>query len=88
MTKILHVYGDDYAACDFEKLRDQGLVSAGDLWAEAFAYGHYMTCESEDAYFEYAAFEFGSIDPSFVEWVKGNQDHDAAKSENFYVVED
>lgn len=88
MTKILYVYGDDYAALSFENLQADGKVSARELWDQSeLRAGRSETYDMEDDYFEYKALEFGDIDPEFIEWVQSAQDYDAAKNANFYVVE-
>lgn len=83
MTKILYVYGDDYAASTFDKLVEKGELTAALLW-EAGS-GEY---DNEDDYFEFEALEYGAVDPEFIEWVQGIQDYDDSKHANFYVVGD
>lgn len=87
MTKVLYVFGDDYAACDFEKLWEQGVINPSDLWANSDAEG-LCEFETEREYFQYEAHEFTYIDPKFIDFVKSNQDYDESKSANFYIVGD
>lgn len=82
MTKILYITGGDYSASDFEKLRDAGKLDPNHLWV--VGEGEYIT---EREYFEYKAYQFGAVDPNFIKFVKDNQDYDASKHANFYVVE-
>ncbi len=84
MTKILYVSGDDYAALTFDRLAENGLLSAGELWATGG--GEYT--DDDENYFEYKALEFGDVDPKFIEWVLSIQDYDESKHSGFYVVED
>jgi hypothetical protein len=86
MTKILYVYGGDYSALDFEKLRDANVVDPAELWYIANLDGH-QEYETENEYFEYEAYEFEAIDPKFIEFIQVNQDHDDSKNTNFYVVD-
>lgn len=87
MTKILHVFGDDYAALAFERLVEEGETAAEELWKEAAGTSVSLAWSTDDDYFEYSAKEFGEVDPAFIEWVLYNQDEDGAEHRNFYVVE-
>jgi hypothetical protein len=88
MTKILHVYGEDYAALSFDNLVEKGEATAKELWAEANSAGRFLTHEDDEAYFEYKALTFGEVDPKFIDWVQSEQDYDDSKHARFYVIGD
>jgi len=87
VTKILFVFGDDYAAVAFEGLRQEGKVSTEELWRKSWVdAGGKMLVHTDGGWFQYQAYEFGEIDPTFIEFVHDNQDYDFTKAEQFYVV--
>lgn len=90
MTQILHVYGGDYAALEFERARDAGKVNPKALWDQAVAADEAQVFEADDdTYFEYDALLFEGVDPDFIEFVTSELvDYDACKSANIYVVDD
>jgi hypothetical protein len=83
MTKILYVYGEDYAALDFERLVEDGKLTAKQLWEHGTG-----ELEIDDLRFDIQALEFGPVDPKFIDWVQSEQDHDESKHAQFYLVED
>lgn len=85
MTKILHIFGDDFAASDYEKVIKEGTISAEELWHLSKTRG-WSEWEGEREYFQFNALKFDTIDPKFIEFVYEMQDYDASKAENFYVV--
>lgn len=87
MTKILYVFGSDYAASEFDNLVEAGKVTAKELWDKA---ADEDTCEysENDTWFEYQAMIFEDIDPDFVAFVTYDLvDYDASKTANIYIVE-
>lgn len=84
MTKILYVYGEDYAALSFDNLVENGTLTAKGLWDSGT--GRYD--DGDENAFEHKTLEFGEVDPKFIDWVQSEQDYDESKSNRFYVVED
>lgn len=88
MTKILYVYGGDYAALSFDNLVERGESTARGLWEAAALRGGMLEFDNGEDYFECEALEFGDIDPDFIKWVLDNQDYDESKHSRLYVVEE
>lgn len=77
VNRVLLVTGvDDYHASSFE--REYGGTPVKDILDNLSDY------ESDD--WELKVYEFGSIDPEFVQFIKDNiQDYDHSKTTNFYL---
>lgn len=76
--KMIYVYGDDYAALEFEKYFNGKTVKE---IIERF----FDNEEEHDGDFEMDLYEFEEIDPNFIKFVNRNiQDYDQSKHENFY----
>lgn len=77
--KIIHVYGDEYAAIEFEKYFKGKRCS--DIIQE------YFVDEKEyDGDFEMELMVFNDVDPEFIKFIKQEiMDYDMMKHENFYT---
>lgn len=88
--KVLWVTGDDdYAALTFED--DLDLANDEDLlriWNEAWGKEDKTVLVGDDDEIECTAFEFGPVDPKFIEFLTDHDmpDYDQAKHSTFYVV--
>ncbi len=80
--KILYVYGDDYAALEFENA-DMDLKQIYDE-----ADGGQIVVQEHEPKIIAQAIEFGDVDLEFIKFVKDNLiDYTFAKDRNFYIVE-
>lgn len=81
MTKVLKVFGDDYAVVSFE----------GSDWTAGGAWEHAHRArgkvEFEDGCY-FRALEFGEIDPKFIKFIRDTQDYDQTKHTNFFIIDD
>lgn len=77
--KIVHVYGEDYAALTFE---EEGYVHRLDEIETLIE-----NKEFDDAKYCVKVREFGPIDIQFIAWLKTHiLDADHCKHENFYII--
>ena len=85
--RILHVSGDnDYGALAFEKVygtNKEGLTKAVKKAEENL--GSFSE-ETDESQFDVKLHEFGEVDEKFIDFVRGVQDYDDSKHENFYEV--
>lgn len=84
MKVLAIVRGDDYEALTFEEnfpitMETWNKVNSG----EELSVDH---VGGERQVFDVEAFEFGNVDPAFIEFVREFIDYDQSKSSNFYVV--
>jgi hypothetical protein len=91
-VKLLYVYGEDYAATEFERVRDAKAVNPAELWQwhKASPDNHYLEHFDTDGtrLFEYRALEFSDVDPKFLEFVRDDlRDYDDTKHAGIYVIE-
>lgn len=89
MTKILYVFGGDYAASEFDDLVEAGTITAKELWDKA---AENLEADNEysdgEHWFEYEALLFEHVHSKFVAFVKGELlDYDSSKHSNIYIVE-
>lgn len=76
--KMIYVFGDDYAALEFEKYYNGSSVK--EVIDRVF-----IGREEHNENFGMRLYEFGNIDPDFINFVRRKiLDHDQAKHENFY----
>ena len=86
--KILWVCGDDYAASKFQ----DGVKSTKwlEIWLEVDKAGgeKEMTFEidGQDEKFLIQSYQFGQIDPKFIEFLRDIQDYDDSKHDNWFRV--
>ena len=86
--KVLYVFGDDFAALEFEEnVTEDNLV----LWNKSME----LKNKGEDPdvefsqYCFYTALEFKDVDPKFMEFIGDKMiDEDFAKTNNYYIVEE
>jgi hypothetical protein len=87
MTKILYIFGEDYAAVTFDNLAERGIVTAEELWNTAHYEGASCRYSEGDDVFEYQALLFEDVDSDFIAFVQFELvDYDASKTANIYVV--
>ncbi len=83
--KMIYVYGDDFAALEFENQFNGKLTKdvIDEMIPEPFVGSH----EFDD--FSIRLYEFDEIDPQFIEFIRRHiQDHDQSKNENFYFEDE
>ena len=83
MKVLAVVNGDDYEALMFEQhfpitLETWNRVNNGEALC--------VDVGGETQVLDVEAFEFGDVDPEFIEFVRDFIDYDQSKSSNFYVV--
>jgi hypothetical protein len=84
--RVLEVFGDDYAATGFEELRNNNKINPVEMWEKAKKEGQ-QVYEDDEFAFEWCAYEFGEVDPKFIDFVHDTmQDYDDSKHHNFYVL--
>ncbi len=84
MKVLAIVHGDDYEALMFEQrypitLETWNRVNDGEEISVDLGDGEIQVLDVE-------AFEFGEVDPEFIEFVRKFIDYDQSKSSNFYIV--
>jgi hypothetical protein len=86
MTKVLRVYGDDYAAMIFEDETSE--AEKREVFDKVLATDNHQLSD-EDSGTEFQAYEFGQVDEAFIEFVKNDiVDYDMSKHDNFYIIKD
>ncbi len=82
--KILYVTTDgDYGATNFETTG----LSYEQTYEKALANGGLLMEEYEGENYIFRAYEFGDVDPKFIDFVRNEiQDYDDSKHKNFYVL--
>lgn len=85
-TRILYITGDENADNVFQSATENGKISREQLWEESFEAQEMLTYEDGDDEFEYGAFKFGTIDPSFIDFVKETFINNSIYVHNFYVL--
>lgn len=88
MTKILHVYGEDYAALNYTELVENGEISPAAMWSDSDNLGialDYFDSEGSRL-FEYEALIY-NVDPVFIDFVLFElMDYDATKHASIFVI--
>lgn len=82
--KVLEIFGDDYAAVMFDNEVAAGRVNPNELWNKKRGVHE---DDGNEAWFEYAAYEFGEVDPKFIDFMREMLDYDDSKHHNFYILE-
>lgn len=84
MTRILYVGGYDFAAMEWERSGE----TAHDAWERAMAVGGTVAVDPDGVTAgTMTAYEFGEIDPAFLEVIESQTDYDVLKDSKFYLVE-
>jgi len=88
--KVLYVSGDrDFAALDFENKGYDKPQKLQELWDEANRHENKKVAIGieEDYYIYGKAYEFGEVDPKFIDFMQDKfMDYDESKSSNYYIV--
>jgi valyl-tRNA synthetase len=86
MTKVLRVYGDDYAAMIFEDETSE--AEKREMFDKVIVEENKQFYD-EDSGTEYEAYEFGQVDQAFIEFIHNNVlDYDMSKHDNFFIIKD
>lgn len=85
MIKVLYVYGNDYAAVDFENSDYTPKIVYEILERNSETELEQLKEKYGDT--EFKILEFGEVDENFIAFVRNDiQDYDISKDQNFYIV--
>lgn len=81
--RVLYVFGDDYAALQFEESE----ATVKGMWEKAYAENNQRFCNDAGTGFD--AYEFGEVDQKFIDFIQDHvMDYDDSKHANFYILEE
>lgn len=83
-TRILHIYGGDYAPSSFEKALEDGKISKEQLWEDSWNTGAPVAVK--DNTFHAKALQFGDVDPKFIRFVRDDIVRERSEDADFYII--